>query len=407
MPIYISTWGDPTGWREAKYVCGEEKKGFLSAVCYKDVSKLIVITLDSILTPRVNENSNVVKCLPTSLPSDYESWKKKIEEYVNCILKNIDLQADVIVLPAIGKYGNYEYGRVEDRYIPTEFIRGILTLELYKRLKDKEEVILDITHGVNYLGALTLYVLSRLTSFLSLKLKVINFIPTDPVNRVFTYTEVLSYSKQYFDYNSVDETKILDKKKRATVLSLKYNALLPLYNLCKENKIPDYTLSVRIENNVLLISSDVKNLSYLSEDNVWGEIIYDYVCSKVKPKKWVSTKELSHLTDEIFKIDAQKTLIYSELNNVYNLGKKKLKEGEEASYFSVYEKKERKENANSSIQSVEEESEDKLERNFMAHAGLIKDAVILKKESNMIYVSYDESKKDILKDLLGVDIFST
>lgn len=429
MPIYVTTWGDPTGWKEATYVCnGEERKGFLSAVCYKDVSKLIVITLDSILTPKITENSNkdVVECLKKStsdyegsskLPSDYGSWKRTVKDYVNCILGKVSLQADVIVLPAIGKFNNYEYGKVEGQgYIPTGFLRGYLTLELYKRLKDEKnnEVILDITHGVNYLGAITLNVLTRLVSFLSLKLSVINFIPTDQAKGVYTYVEVLSHSKQYFDYNSIEESKIIDKKKKTVVKSLKYNALLPLYYLCDENKIPEYKINMSINNNVMSVPN-LKDLSSLKEDNIWGEIVYDYVCSKVKSKKWVSTKELSDLANEILRIEAQKTIVFNELNDVYNKGKNVLKEGEVETYFEIYnkyikasEEESRTENIEEKRESKDKESEDKskTERNFMAHGGLLKDSLLVKKENNIIYVSYDESKRELLKNILGVDIFS-
>jgi hypothetical protein len=46
--------GDPSQWSEVDYYCNENsepKNNFTDLVCYDDVEKLILIVLDSIITP--------------------------------------------------------------------------------------------------------------------------------------------------------------------------------------------------------------------------------------------------------------------------------------------------------------------------------------------------------------------
>ncbi|AAK41916.1 Hypothetical protein SSO1711 [Saccharolobus solfataricus P2] len=131
---------------------------------------------------------------------------------------------------------------------------------------------------------------------------------------------------------------------------------------------------------------EIKINEKLYPDRAWVDVICDYVCSKVKDNTKEEIEEFGKILEK-FSMNAG-PLISREINIIYNLAKD-LKEGERKQYSEIYSEDE--EGRSKQL------SEEELKRNFIAHAGLLKEYVIIEKKNGKIYVNYDESK---IKELL-------
>ncbi|WP_338598623.1 TM1812 family CRISPR-associated protein [Sulfolobus tengchongensis] len=411
--IYIATWGDPLGWStDAKYVCEDSKvtEGFSGIFCYEKFDRVIIITLDSILTPigkdkpKNTKAYNCIKQINVSEIKDYDTWKTKTEEYIKCIISNYI--PDVIVLPAIGKYGDFTYGKYKNTWIRPEHLKIILAYELYKKLKEireNEEVILDTTHGVNYVGALTLLTLQKLSTLLKFRLTVINFIPT-VMFKEYSFTEVYRIKPSVFDYDSIDEKNIgKDRVKKAIILSLKRNSVLMLAYLCDSVSLSGYEFKPVIEGNEIKLVND---LNVKKEDEAWADIISDYLCKKVRSKgeKKRYLSSLRDLAKEIYGNSAFAVITDKELNDLWSIARNNLGFNEEKLYKDIRMKDQNSEDTET---KKEKEEKDVTIRNFIAHAGLLKDIVKVKKVSDKeLEISYDANSENIktLSEILDVEL---
>ncbi|QGA53939.1 CRISPR-associated DxTHG motif protein [Sulfolobus sp. E5-1-F] len=419
MVVYVSTYGDPSGWSEVNYWTNYEetpKRSFTTVATYEKGSKIIIIVQDSVLTPTSNPVRNKVanscfqKILGNNLSDNiksYSDWIGAVENYIKCIVGEVvadnNQRLSVIVIPAIGKIGNYEYGkiRLKDKkkdnlpsYIYSSIVETLLVQRLYEELRDvnDDEVILDTTHGVNYLPALVLRVLYNLTSLLDLKFKVINYIPT-VFQKEYTYIEISKYEgKRTFDLSQIREGKYKDnERKRLLIKSLRYNAPLLAIEICRKEERKDYYRelvgAVSIENNTITINEKFE------PDPAWIDVIYDYACSNVKG----NTKEdVEQFSEKVFTkfSPISYIIINRELNIIYTLSKK-MNVGETKLYSELYARESKFED--------EEKRDDKegLKRNFIAHAGLLNEYVVVKKEeNNKIRIDYAHDKiGELLKEV--------
>lgn len=466
MAIYVSTWGDPSRWKKATYKKqSKDIVGFSTIATYENAEKVIIIVQDSVLLPQSNNNDYAIECIrryrddgkkfPTN---NYEEWVKIVEDYIKCVAsKASNDNIKVIVVPALSKLndkenkvGNFEFGKFElggreiPSYIYAELLETLLVQKLYEELKNEEaKVILDITHGVNYLPVIAYHVLYNLTSLLGLDFEVINYIPTE-YEKEYTYAEILrEKDKKTLDLTQIDENKHDDIAKRLLVKSLKYNAPLLAIKMCKNGKsgvrdyYKDFLESVKIEDNTIKIRKKFE------PDPAWVDVIYDYICENINANEGITTKEIKSFSDKILKkfSEVSTHLISIEIQNINNLlnqlndGERKLyseilkikKKEEKERFMKIVENKVRElyfkvcksanaEDINVSIDEmlsselfrpeVEDErssttSENVLKRHFIAHAGLLKDYVIIERRGNKLYVDYDESKcKELIEKVL-------
>ncbi|AWR96161.1 CRISPR-associated DxTHG motif protein [Acidianus sulfidivorans JP7] len=462
--IYITTWGDPSGWGEATYKKenGSEVKSFSTISTYDNASKIVIITLDSVLTPQKQQNQNpkkdnVANSCARKIASDYPTWVNNVKDYVKCIAEKgkEGIPISVIVIPAIGKISDFYYGKITlnigslPSYLYTQIVEALLVHSLYNELKDSnEEIVLDTTYGINYLPTITFHVLYNLTSLLGLKLKVINYIPTI-FQKEYSFAEILRKGEGYFDLNQIKEKKSepnegkADIGKRIFIRSLKYNAPLLTLKIC-QNTVGDskdyyneFVNSVKIsDKNEIIIQKK------LDPNSAWIDVIYDYVCNKIKDYK--NTKEgIEKIGNEIFSkfSSIAPSIISWELNSIYSIAIKenKLNIGEEKKYSEIAEKYKEEENSNMEemrrhlkyfincpelfkeyikvervddktlhnivIKYKEEENSnmEEMRRHFIAHAGLLKDYIKIKRIGDKtLSLDYDESAIKGLKNILDL-----
>jgi CRISPR-associated protein Csx1 len=162
MKLLVSTWGLPTNWSDSTY----EFNGSTSRACttlkllHKNYDRSIVIVLDSLIdvAGKGREDSQCAKCF-YSHKSDftqgtYAELVEKVKETVSGTLDCLGIQnADVMVLPATGSpAGNWRFNGNMMDYISVGLM-GIY--EYIKNQEDLDEIALDLTHGINFMPALS------------------------------------------------------------------------------------------------------------------------------------------------------------------------------------------------------------------------------------------------------------
>jgi len=185
MKILISTWGLPAEWREVDYEYKNNKSKDCTtlSIISKEYDKVFVLALESIFDYDINKNSNNnSKCgeCYRKCKINYES-NNNYEEFIhngeNSILEMIKcLEIDIpgskvkaILLPAIGHPG-YKKDFIGDvrNYISIGLIR------LYKEITEIaeknriDEICLDTSHGINFMPALSLDMVTKLAQLIYL-----------------------------------------------------------------------------------------------------------------------------------------------------------------------------------------------------------------------------------------------
>lgn len=490
--VYISTWGDPAGWQNAKY----EKKdgtvspdGYTSLATYDKFDKLILIVQDSILAlqfsswikdrneyrnkdvdaciKQLNSEGQLINRILSSLNSgSYGDYLKAVNDYVSCLIQKIkeniekekkeekntknDKKEDdsVIILPGIGKFsGNLmgtkvtcDCGRLNgggEKYIPLSYIESLLAYNIYKKIENLKEdytVILDITHGINYLSSLTLEVVKELTSLLNLNMKVIDYIPTytptdtNQGSRIFTYNEFTPLSNTKFDVNKIRVNSIDKNHVKALILSLQMGAILPILYVCKKYnggetsydeifkkktqiQKDDKSQNNNSDINFSIVVDSIKELK--SSDIVWSDIILDYVCEKIQNIKdqnnFYSLDDIEGLLKSLSNFFSETTInvIETEIEKIKKSNY--IKDKEEKTLYEVRTGNKPKSNmCKSDSEEKKKGKNHSNRRNFTAHAGFLDEIVKVKKENGKFFVKYclEEGDKcyDVLKDVYGPDV---
>lgn len=147
----IAPWGDPANWYYAEYVLEDSReRAFTSlaalAKAYTNANILIAIA-DTLASPPVNSYNDVIN-----------SAKNYAEKFL------CNLKASITVLPGVIKQANREF-----KGSPTDYYYAMLKEILETLKKDSNtEIVLDLTHGVNYMPSLTLKAVEEAASITSL-----------------------------------------------------------------------------------------------------------------------------------------------------------------------------------------------------------------------------------------------
>jgi len=458
MQVYISTWGDPSGWSKVKYIKknGSDVDSFTVLSAYDDYDKILLLVQDSILVHKPSRNVDIKDCVDKtsdtvldpfnslSDPSEaYKNWLGTVKEYTLCSVQKAGVDNDkvtVIVLPGIGKFKGqsveYHFGVLNVKqkkvpaqpssnqgapnmqkkvYLPLSYLESLLAYNLYNELKEMkvEKIVLDITHGINYFASLAQTVATRIASLLNVKLEVIDFIPTE-MNAEYMYEKVFSQDRAKFDIENIKELK--EGQKKALVLSLQFGSILPIFYICRkrENGMPDYSQtfigSTRItkegQNTFSVVTDPIQDLD--NSDEVWADLIFNHVCEKLKDIKdqggYYSLQDLRKMLQETdeglsnFLSETAVSIINDQLNDIEFRAMNSLSVGEEKMYYSIYP---------GGRESAEEmlKSKDVTRRNFIAHAGFLKEIIKVKrageKEALVKYHFEDEKYNDVLKEIYG------
>jgi len=176
LRLLVSTWGDPLNWGLATYNCDEDlgvsgaRRGHVTLVCY-GVDNVVVIVPDSVISTTVTQPKHPIaaRCYQQVLGSppgqlgsalncvDLACWRGLVRDYINCVMTNIGYRAHVIPTASIGAYGTYQFKgwpelvQVDMLVQLMNYVRGLQCPG-----DGRVEVLIDLTHGVNYLPAITL-----------------------------------------------------------------------------------------------------------------------------------------------------------------------------------------------------------------------------------------------------------
>lgn len=164
--ILIAPWGLPVGWKEVSYLIGEKEERATSSI-----------------KPLVNElkpNKVILVVVDTAIQEkfgDYQDLCKKVEEFYRKYCEEallLPLAPEVVVAPGVGTFfPQGEKIRFEGEM--TDFYYFV-SFELAKRLISVEgelDLILDLTHGVNFAPTLLYRGLHEILGVLAYTKKVL------------------------------------------------------------------------------------------------------------------------------------------------------------------------------------------------------------------------------------------
>ncbi|QOJ78805.1 CRISPR-associated DxTHG motif protein [Infirmifilum lucidum] len=418
--IVVATLGDVLGYREATYRFGEKSfRGFLSLGCFKGASAYVVVALESVLRsvrevghalPRHLEGLVGRECLghvearleegatggagrgerrvrvevsPRNI-GGYRDWVGGVEEYYEFFLREAlgglgGAALRVVVLPArADNWYGYAY-RVSNRDVYLAILLG----ELYRVLRERGggegvEVVLDVTHGLNFVVPLVFEALRLLAPLFKAKVRVYNAVPVKSDVGEFEVVETYKVNgdRSKLDLSFVEESRIGGSTLRSLYRALVLNAPLALYYLCECGReevdaYGDFVAGRRVAGNVLEGGDE-----RASTARVMAWVLADWACRRVGSNR---LEDMMEWAPGIYGAlgDAPRRIVENELNNLYRLSER-LAPGEEK---PLYE-----------LMGVEPERPwergGELERNFVAHAGLLKELVVLGRDRDGAYVKY-------------------
>ena len=155
--VIVGTWGLPKGWRIVKYV-------------YEDTSTSVKSKSTLSLLDEVFKNEKKVIILQVTLADEIGDLKDIVIERVRRSLsddpKTLEVfeRAEKVIIPGRGKFMSNE--KLFEFEASTGTILSALILKLYKLLDN--DVILDVTHGVNFYTVMTRGVIEKLLRIISL-----------------------------------------------------------------------------------------------------------------------------------------------------------------------------------------------------------------------------------------------
>ena len=277
MRVYLASWGNPLEWGSAKYRHGPVGNAYYSyttlpfMVREYGVDKAIIIALDSVITARgrvpnkealdcakqvrLTINNNSIK--PDEV-RDYSEWVGRASKYMECVAarsvgNDLAGRLGVVVAPYVGLREGVAYGVGKDVrpdvYLTHALVRVLGVLG--GSLRDVGELIVDITHGINYTPYLTIE-LGKMLASLALALNGSR--PNYAVGiRIFNAVEVgVEGEVRMYDVHNIGElrmdryyldpiitavytnTKSLDPDELAVIGSLMMNAPIALIQSCKD-----------------------------------------------------------------------------------------------------------------------------------------------------------------------------
>lgn len=181
LKVLVCTWGAPWDWRPARYILEQESGQHASVESVTTASLLVdyvkpdivlIIVLDT-LAARVLER----------LTTDYSEVIKNVEDSVKKFLLDnvrvLDREVKIIVAPGIGRFLCEKMPDFKMEFIGSMFdFYGIILYEVSRQIiekisnKESVEIHLDLSHGINYMPALTYKAVRTIASILALSRNV-------------------------------------------------------------------------------------------------------------------------------------------------------------------------------------------------------------------------------------------
>jgi CRISPR-associated protein Csx1 len=444
--VLIATWGNPSFWNEVEYnFCGQSHKSKTSLFPLINVLKpdlVIIFGLDTIA------DINTTKEL--TYKGLKESAEDKIRKFCqeNGIFKSLPDESKIIIVipPGGGYYPSATFlGKLQDFYhvvlheLITIFIDIIFKqIEIQhstecpdKNKKDFLEIHLDLTHGINFMPALTYRAIKELVQIIDIFINVHFFVyNSEPfvfnssnrspltIHPVEEETKIRPhFPHEYIEDNGSNKISLLKPitdnygKKKALIGSnitpldintffcaLFYGLPLAIYTFFIEpNKlkviIDDATnlffqkIEVDKENTVVIVK---RELSFTEEFAIINKA---YLLAELLTKLGIKQKDV--ITFDAF--TAMADSVFKKFLNIratiFN----------EKHYFSKYIFDKSEPEWKSVIDICQSDLNGKKSepnpRNFIAHAGLEKTLTMIRKEDGNFFLKYDKTKIDIIKKI--------
>jgi len=444
VTVYVATWGNPLNWRHVEYDCGggNKSRGFASIVCASDVRRYIIYALDSVLTTQVSLNNEdayeVLKRLeeeahkirvaisekdkekkersvtvtPTKELSGLNEWRDLVKRYVESLVFKLrgNVDVGVVVTSSIGKYrvGSTDFWSYEGHY---ELMIMELLQQLWANVKDliydgvQLRLNIDLTHGVNFMPTLTLYV-SRLLASLAL----INGVSSVTITAYNATPDEWRYEKVFSETQDsiVVPENPNDSRVRATMMGL----VSFTHRLCVDSgeREPMFDVPVTIDHGAKLVRYDIRGANYKRHGEYYESLLAYHACRTIKELGNVCGLRLSGLLGEnVFdKVGSVVSrLVKEEVNNIQNTinsvrekARDELKHGVIYSKLLSYRSETYVERGESKEPSVSDCG--RLERHAIAHAGFLKDYTIIKECGDDYCIAIDDANYQKLIECLGL-----
>ena len=430
--IYIATWGNPLSWDNVEYACdGEDDavrsgraRGYSSMVCINrdKVDRYVIYVVDSVITvstqPKNNDAYEVLKSLkqdgkvqlreegggegkltvmvePTS--GNYDKvWRSIVEEYVRRLANRWGINDDklrVVITSTMGKYygiNTWIYNSYPDLMM-MELIH-----ELWSAINDvvnedeHVKVILDVTHGINFMPTLTLFATRLAASLALLKgvdeviIKVFNAMP-----QTWNYIKVFSERVR---------TIVLPEGPSSPVVKA-FSMGLPIivHKLCgQRSKGKGHLQGVNVRIEVRRDDEGGKEVMRVDYRGVRGkymdyyeEALEDLICGKSRNKLYALMSDASKLYSKVNEVVGK--LVINELNNLSNAIQRSGKLVKDKVLYAELLGEE-------FIKCGSGERDEVFERNAIAHAGLLKDCTYVEKCDDDYCLDVD----DVVLNKLGL-----
>jgi len=425
MKILVAVWGDPERWDEVNYEYqgqSEKAKSTINLIKrVENVNKTVIICVDTLADNHIISYKDL-------FTSPYYLDIKNIAKSVvkNFCLSQFNFQPDKIIVGyGVGEFNNTIFiGNAQDFYYEVLKELSLLFGNAVRYLREEKEieVILDITHGINYMPTLTYRALREILQILAytynVKLKVLNAEPyirqTKPQKLSINVIEETKILPHLFAYRS-DKRPIEPRKEHNTYGQVIGNCLKQInYNRQKIHiflsafihAIPVFIISY------LMNSQDTKNLinkiskefeKFITIDKnqkitvereleyriEFENLIKTYLVSSILEAKGFSSKvdipltDIQHLKEEVFsKLEVERNRIDKEIGDI-----KQLQNIQQQ--YQVY------------AQLLNKQIQNQIDkRNFFAHAGFEHNVIELRKINDSIELKINIGLKNEAENLL-------
>lgn len=413
MKVLIAPWGNPEGWKEVTYeFCKKKVRSNTSLkILQESISpdKIIIIGLDTL----------------AKSGKTYHEVKNEAEKKIKMHVDRAGLvNYKVIIAPGIGTFPNGTFhGEALDYYY---YLITHLSLILLEHSENPIEFHLDLTHGLNYTTVLTYKVVEEIAKIFSLfsdvKFKAYNAdpsslrateslsiniiedsvpLPTPPSEKISKERTLEPVNMSARERRQLFETDLrilreINNNELSAFIGALYNGLpLALFRFYPDReKLKDIiSLSLKCYEKYIIVmyNGRLEVRKKLKIGNPLKIYIFAYVLATLlhnhnlisTSKKEICLYEIKDVKEKLFKYDERvKVRIEDDL---YTL-EQKLKE-KEIKEWTIYN------------QLLGNRIGEPDKRNFLAHSGLEKNVVEVKKESEKLMLRYHEESLQTIKKM--------
>lgn len=445
--VYITVWGNPYAWKSVNYKYGGQTCNSTTTLKIVDQvdnpSKIIIIALDSVIEAGqvVDPKNDEISC------KNYEEIQnlayEKISNYIKQkINEDIMKKTEICVSFSIGEFKKIKIdGHSTDFYFDifvklSKLLTNILLENPTENIEKQEiEIIIDISHGINFMPVIAYSVTRIILNILcflfnKIKLKVINsdpfIIPDENTYLNINTIEETTISPRIYVYKDKVISKCLylsnflnpeQKKNLGEQISALFKEKSELYMrillfiFAFYNKLPLHTIHYLpkmedVQNLIdIIVQKHLESIEITTNENgkkvIKRQLYFGPIVENLS-KALILTKILKYLNiepkDEI-SIDEIKK-INDKLLKKFNIEKNRID-------IEIYKIEKYKDHITSDYQTymqiikngeITESNKSVDKRNFFAHAGFEYNSIKLKKFNDKIFIKINEDLREKIEN---------